>query len=283
MKLLLHPTTEYQFEALKHTNPHAVLITGEDGTGKKTVAHTLASELLSVELNKHPYFLEIMPEKQSIGIETIRQLRDFLGKRTTGQNDLRRAVIVRDGHLMTTEAQNALLKNLEEPPADTVLIITASDITKLLPTIRSRAQQLHVVPVSLEEAKAYYQSVNEQQLIAAFYMSDGRVGLLNALLNDDEAHPLVAAISNAKELLRMNQYERLAQADALSKQKELLPMLLIGMQRILASGLKQATARDNTAQTRAFYHSSRAVYDAQAALQRNVNAKLLLTDLFLHL
>lgn len=283
MKLLLHSTTEYQFEALKNTAPHAVLITGEDGTGKVTVAHELASELLNVDIHNHPYFLEIQPEKYSIGIEAIRQLRDFLGKRTTGHNDLRRAVIVRDGHLMTTEAQNALLKNLEEPPADTVVIITASDITKLLPTIRSRAQQLHIVPVALEQAKAFYSNINEKQLAAAYYMSDGRVGLLSALLNDDDSHPLVSAISEAKQLLKMSQYQRLAHADALSKQKESLPMLLTGMQRILASGLKQATTRDNTAQTKAFYHSSRAVYEAQAALGRNVNTKLLLTDLFLHL
>lgn len=283
MKLLLHPTTEYQFEALKNTTPHAVLVTGEDGTGKIAVARELATQLLDEDITNNPYFLEVQPEKHTIGIEAIRQLRDFLGKRTTGQKQLRRAVIVCDGHLMTIEAQNALLKNLEEPPEDTVVIITASDITKLLPTIRSRAQQLHIVPVSLEQAKVYYPDIDQKHLSTAFYMSDGRVGLLSALLNEDETHPLVAAISEAKELLKMSQYERLAQTDSLSKQKESLPMLLTGMQRILASGLKQATVRNNNAQTKAFYHSSRAVYEAQAALQRNVNTKLLLTDLFLHL
>lgn len=283
MKLLLHPTTTYQFEALKNTAPHAVLITGEEGTGKATVARELATALLATDLSNYPYFLEITTEKNSIGIEAIRQLRDFLGRKTTGKNGLRRAVIVRDGHLMTIEAQNALLKNLEEPPADTVIIVTASDITKLLPTIRSRTQQLHVIPVSLEQAQAYFNDMDNKELVSAFYMSDGRVGLLSALVQNDETHPLVTAISEAKELLKMNRYERLTQVDGLSKQKETLPLLFTGMQRIMASGLKQATSKKNTAQTKAFYTSSRTVYEAQAALNKSVNPKLLLTDLFLQL
>lgn len=283
MELLLHATTKHQYDALKQTKPHAVLITGEEGVGKATLASSLAANLLGVELHNYPYFLEIIPDKQIIGIEQIRHVHDFLKRKTTGRDILRRAIIIQDGHLMTTEAQNALLKHLEEPPADTVIIVTASDITKLLPTIRSRAQQIHVVPVSLQQAKGYFDTTSEKELTSAFYMSDGRVGLMCALLNNDATHILVNAINDAKDLLRMDQYSKLTRVDALSKQKDTLPLLLTGMQRILASGLKHAISKQSTAQTRSFYHSIRAVYGAQEAPSHNANTKLLLTDLFMHL
>ncbi len=283
MQLVLHPTTGYQYEALKNTAPHAILITGEEGSGKAKLATTLVGDLLNVDIHNYPYILEITSDKQSIGIDSIRQLRDFLGRKTTGSDALRRAVIVQNGHLMTGEAQNALLKHLEEPPEDTVIVITASDITKLLPTIRSRVQQIHVAPVSFEQVKTHHKNIDGTKLSTMYYMSDGRMGLMSALLNDDASHPLVAAITEAKSILRMDTYERLARVDELSKQKDALPLLLTGMQRVLASGLKQAAAKQNHAQTKAFYNLTRAVYHAQMALHRNVNTKLLLTDLFLRL
>lgn len=283
MKLLLHASTGYQLEALKNTSPQAVLITGAMGSGKATLARELVQHIIGLDVASYPYYLEINPVKQSIGIEAIRELKTFLQRKTTGTGLIRRAVVINDGHTMGVEAQNALLKNLEEPPADTIIIITASDVTKLLPTIRSRSLLLQVLPVSLEQATAYYRATADlNEITSTFYMSGGRAGLMSALLSGEQEHPLVAAITAAKDLLKMDTFHRLARVDTLSKQKDDLPLLLTGMQRVLGSGLKQATANKNTAQTKSFYHSSRAVFEAQTALGQNVNPKLLLTNLFLH-
>ncbi len=74
--------------------------------------------------------------KQSIGIEDVKGMQGRLHlKPVQGE---KKAVLIPDAHLLTTEAQNALLKVLEEPPAHTVFLLTASSKESLLPTVLSR-------------------------------------------------------------------------------------------------------------------------------------------------
>lgn len=285
-ELLLHPTTWHQLRALTQSTPQAVMISGKPGAGKQTMALSLAAEVLGVEDSlTHPYFLQVTPEKLHISIAEVRKIRDFMSRKTTGKGTIRRIVLIPDAHTMTTEAQNALLKTLEEPPADTMIILTTSDITALKPTIRSRSQHLITLPVAKESAVEYFseQGYTEDQVQSAFFLSGGEVGLLAALLSEETDHPLVSAISQAKTLLTAPKYERLVKVDELSKQKEQLEPLLDGLQRVITGGLNQATANDNPIQAKRFYQLSKAVMTAQEQLKRSVNSKLLLTNLFLEM
>ncbi|HSX46580.1 MAG TPA: AAA family ATPase [Patescibacteria group bacterium] len=286
MSLLLHPTTRYQLDALVAAQPHAVMVVGPTGSGKTAIAYELARRLLDIDtVTNYPYFLHIQPEKQTLGIEQIRQFKEALRRKTTGQKALRRIILLSDAHMMTIEAQNAVLKTLEEPPEDTALLLTTNDITALRPTIRSRAQQMLVQPVGQEEAKEYFraQGFTNAEIDTAFYMSDGRVGLMAAILEAKGDHALVDAIQTAKKLLQMTVFERLQQVDSLGKDKAELQILLEALQRVISSGLKQATAKSNQAQVKRFYNLSRGVQTAQDAFVANTNTKLVLTDLFLNL
>lgn len=283
-ELLLHTTTKHQLQALAQATPQAVMISGKAGAGKQAMALSLAAEVLGVDdPPTHPYFLLVAPEKLHVSIDDVRKIRDFLSRKTTGMGTIRRIVVVSDAHTMTSEAQNALLKTLEEPPADTMIILTTSDITALKPTIRSRSQHLITLPIDLEHAIEYFTNhgYTEDQIQTAFFLSGGEIGLLAALLADQSEHPLVSAISEAKQLLTTTKYERLVRVDELSKQKEQLEPLLSGLQRVVTSGLRQAASGDNPAQTKRFYDLSNAVLVAQDQLKQSVNAKLLLTNLFL--
>lgn len=285
-ELLLHPTTWHQLRALKQSTPQAVMISGKPGAGKQAIALSLASEVLEVEDPLlHPYFLLVTPEKLHIGIDEVRKVRDFLSRKTTGKGTIRRIVLIPDAHTMTSEAQNALLKTLEEPPADTMIVLTTSDITALKPTIRSRSQHLITLPVAKENAVEYFTELGytEDQVQTAFFLSGGEVGLLAALLSEETEHPLVGAISRAKTLLQAPKYERLIKVDELSKQKEQLEPLLDGLQRVITGGLNQATAADNPLQAKRFYKLSKVVMTAQEQFKQNTNSKLLLTNLFLHM
>lgn len=283
--LLLHPTTAHQLKALLQAQPHAILISGSTGTGKHAIAQQFVAQILGPETINNPYILHISPETNGVSIEEIRKIRNFLNRKTSGKAKIRRIVLVTDSHTMTSEAQNALLKTLEEPPADTMVILTASDPTALKQTIRSRSQQLLVLPVSQESAEAYFKTAGyqNQDIQTAYYMSDGRVGLLKALLEGAGDHELVGAIAQAKELLKMPVYERLVQVDGLSKEKDHVALLMQGLERVVLSGLRQSADKKSEAAVKKFYHLSKSIQRAQEALGKNGNAKLVLTDLFLNM
>jgi replication-associated recombination protein RarA len=283
--MLVQAHTRQQLDRLLGRPTHGILLCGPDGSGKTFIARQLASSLLGTEpekLDSHPYFKLIAPANTSLSIDQIREAQKFLQLKTPGRNGIRRVIVIKHAHLMTTEAQNALLKSLEEPPADTVLILTAPATKQLKDTIYSRVQQVTVLPVTKDQARDYFKdSFGSDQLDKAFMMSGGLIGLLHALLRNED-HSLVNEIKRAKEILAAPAYSRLIRVDELAKQKESLPSFLQACKLICTTALEQA-AQKGTAQTKRWHHSLDAVYQAEAALPRNPNTKLLLTDLFLNL
>lgn len=89
-----------------------------------------------VDGDRHEDVIVIRKQGASTRIEQIRKMQSAIGIRPVGE---RHIVLIADGDLMGEAAQNALLKTLEEPPGDTVLIILSTNIENLLPTVRSRS------------------------------------------------------------------------------------------------------------------------------------------------
>lgn len=284
--MILQPHTKKQIEGLLEHPTHGVLLSGPEGTGKAFVARYVASKLLGVspeKLDSQPYFKTILPEKGSMGIDQIRELLKFLQLKTPGTDGIRRVVVLENAHLMTNEAQNALLKALEEPPADTVIILTAPATRNIKETIYSRIQRIEILPVGKEPAMEYFRGkFTDAELIKAYAMSDGHIGLMHALLNDEE-HQLATEIIRAKAILAASRYERLAKADEIAKQKDSLPIFLQACKLIISTALAQSAQRQDQAKARHWHRALSAVYSAEAALPHNPNSKLLVTDLMLNL
>jgi len=85
----------------------------------------------------------------SIGIDAVREIRNFLWQKPNASP--RRTLIIDDAELLTTEAQNALLKLTEEPPVSSLLILVTSDIESILPTITSRLPKIYFGAVPEKE------------------------------------------------------------------------------------------------------------------------------------
>ncbi|WP_457642815.1 DNA polymerase III subunit delta' [Persephonella sp.] len=177
MKLIGHENTKKIIRRFLDRNypSYSFLFEGKDCIGKKAVALLTARAYLcekqygfgcgecsscrqaqetiedvyseeKKERNVHPDIMLVSPEKE-IKISQIRQVVQFLRLKK------KKAVIIEKAEKMNTEASNALLKTLEEPPENSMLILTTSDQKKLLPTIVSRCKKIRFSPLSPEEIK----------------------------------------------------------------------------------------------------------------------------------
>jgi DNA polymerase III subunit delta' len=285
--MLLSAHTKSLIDKAVNNEAHAWLFSGPEGAGKGYVARYFASRKLGLEntqdISKHPYFRLISPDHNSISIEQIRALQQFLLLKTPGTASVRRVVILEDAHHMTHEAQNALLKALEEPPSDTIVILTAPRTLQLRETIYSRVQQLPVLTITKTQALAELSGqFEESQIEKAYAMSGGLAGLLTSLLQNED-HALLNQIRTAKELLSGNTFQRLLQVDELSKQKDQLPAFLQACKLICSTALHQATQKADKQHATQWHKRLTAVYEAEAALTHNPSPKLLLSDLFLRM
>jgi DNA polymerase III delta prime subunit len=291
MAAILHPLTQLAVQEYISKPAQALLITGPGGSGKGSLAWHMVSEILQISRSSpesepsNPYLRIIRPETgKSIPIETVRELQHFLSLSIPGSRpgSIARIALIEDAHHLTPEAQNALLKTLEEPPADTVIILTATGMDAVLPTIQSRVRQLAVLPPPRDKLVTHFESLGypADEISRALMLGGELPGLASALLAQDTEHALVAATTHARGILQSKTYERLLLVDGLSKQKPLCLDVLFVLGQMSRMALERAT--DNKAAAR-WQRVLRATYDATEQLQHNTQTKLVLTNLMLEL
>lgn len=282
--MLVNPLTQSRITQYLEDPAHAVALIAPHGAGKGYIAAHLTQQLLSVnDITDHPYVLSIDVRAQKTGIDEVRNIQKFLSLTVPGKDRIKRVIILESADLLGHEAQNALLKTLEEPPKDTIIIITYANEQLILQTIRSRVSQLHVLPISLEQATAEL-SFDATSVTKAYHISSGYVGLLCALLHGESDHPITLAITEARELLKMTRYQRLSSVDRIIKNKDIEPIVLIdALYRLLNAGYHNALKSKPTAELKLMMQRLQSIEYALRDLHDNVQTKLVLSRLFLEL
>lgn len=172
--------------------PHALLFTGGEGIGKLDFAIALSCWVLCRERGdegpcgrckscklfaskSHPDFFHIAPQEQgkAILVQEIRGLNEFAGKKS--QFGGYRVVLISPADAMNTAASNALLKTLEEPGSDTLIMLLSHMPAKLLATIKSRCQILKFPVPDGQAAKAWLSTrlEDEAQANTSLLMAGG--------------------------------------------------------------------------------------------------------------
>ncbi len=135
--------TELRRMVETHAVPGVLLFHGPSGVGKRLFAEEFALHLLSSSgpADKHPDLHHVFPDKN--GMHSIASVREFIAETTLPPFTAKGKVfIVHDADKMLPTSSNALLKTLEEPPPATWIILLATDVGAMLPTVLSRCRQL---------------------------------------------------------------------------------------------------------------------------------------------
>ena len=218
---------------------HAYLFVGPVGIGRRTLALHFAQALncqrapapgefcgecrdcRGIQKMQHPDLSLVKPEEghQDILIDQVRALQHTLALAPYAA--AYRVALLPDFQHVTIQAQNALLKTLEEPPEKVILLLTVNAAESLLPTIVSRCEVIRLRPASLRDTQDFLQSnrgLDEDQARLIAHLSGGRIGA--ALHMVEDPHLLDGrreTIDTLLNLLPARRYERFSYADDLSR------------------------------------------------------------------
>jgi len=302
---------------------HAYLFTGPEHIGKALLARRFAQTLLctggpdprmapqnpcnvclscrKVMHNNHPdvHYIARPPDKQFILIDQVRALQSDSARKTL--EGRRNVFIIQGMHEMNVQAANCLLKTLEEPEPDVVLLLTAPDPGQLLPTILSRVQQIPMhlltttqIKTALEER--WQVEPEEAALIAA--LAAGRMGwAVQAVEDEDMLATRKAQLETLTKLPTLNRASRFDIAQRLSadgdKLRGILELWLLWWRdMVLAANnsldlvvnvdmsnlLQKQAAKVGPSESQ---RMMRAILGTMEALDQNVNARTALEVLML--
>jgi DNA polymerase-3 subunit gamma/tau len=144
---------------------HAYLFTGPRGVGKTSIARILAHEINGLEYKHEDNHIDIIEidAASNRGIDEIRDLREKVYMAPVAAKY--KVYIIDEVHMLTTQAFNALLKTLEEPPAHAVFILATTEAHKLPETIISRTQRYIFKPVEAQKVIDHLRSIAKSEKI----------------------------------------------------------------------------------------------------------------------
>lgn len=210
--------------------PHAMIIEGDAGSGRHTLAHFLAKAVVcegdnnpcgkcrhcgNAESGNHPDIITVSPEenKKSITAERARQLRAEAFVKPHSAD--KKVYIIDFAERMSEQAQNTLLKVLEEPPQAVIFIIITTSRTELLQTIVSRCVCLSLSVPDFETAflavrEAVSPDTNDEKIALALKSAENNIGAALTLLDlSKENKAKTAAEEFLKLLFEGSEYEML--------------------------------------------------------------------------
>lgn len=266
--------------------PPSTIISGPTSVGKTTLARTFIQDLLGEDTSAHianVVSIERLEEKgkrkERISVDQIRKLRTRLSK--SSWNDLPTVVLIQEAHTLSTGAQNALLKVLEDGLSMSYILFLTSREEWLLDTIKSRSQRIHLTRVPLEEitSSLINRGVQDAEAEKLAKISLGRPGIAIAQLEDAESHSWQLAEQQfpfkplPEKLAEIALQKKAPKADYLNR----LEQWRIAVHKELLSSLGDTKKRISLGQ------SLKRIHEAEQGILKNVHPTLALEHAILHI
>ncbi|MDP2606879.1 MAG: DNA polymerase III subunit delta' [Deltaproteobacteria bacterium] len=218
---------------------HAYLFVGPEGSGKRTVALALAKAIhcretendfcdrcpdcARIQARNHPdvRLVQTLEDKKEISIKQVRELEKELNFRSFSGK--RKIAIIDPATLLNASSQNALLKTLEEPPQNSLIVLIAPNAGALLPTLRSRCLRVSFGPLARDEVARYLMSKEGMNQDDASLRAALSMGSLGAAIKFDKDELLEKRRSWAALLLSLSAGDyrgAIAAAEAIASDKE---------------------------------------------------------------
>ena len=238
---------EYFKRTIKSKNiSHSYLLEGGQGIGKKRLAKTFAKTLLCeeadatspchictscimMETDNNPDYFEVFSKKASIGVDDIRE-------QVVEKMDIKpyrsqyKVFIIPEAERMTLQAQNALLKTIEEPPAYGIVILITKNPAKIISTVHSRCARVRALPLSTQRIKKYIQNnhgLEEWEALLYADFADGSIGKAKEMVEEgDFWETRQRAIDYMIRLEQANLIDLYDMVTDLDKDRENLPQIL---------------------------------------------------------
>ncbi len=245
------PVTILKRALANNTLAHAYLFSGDEGIGKKLTALALAaaincpnrghqggcgacSSCRKTASGGHPDIHVLVPDGEEIKIDQIRQIQDILALKP--YEGAKKTLIVDFAERMNPSSSNAFLKTLEEPPGEALIILISSMPQSLLPTIRSRCQEIRFQPLprrTLAQVLMRERSLSEEDAWFLAALARGSIGLGLAMDIEQEKAERQRFFSLWNDISRMTASEVLDLAERYAKDREQFDRLLeIGVESI---------------------------------------------------
>jgi DNA polymerase III gamma/tau subunit len=241
---------------------HGYLFFGPTMVGKKLTARLFAEYLEGAadaeEKVLNDFKLIDARKGSSIGIDAIREIKHFLWQKPNVS--ARRTLVIDDAELMTTEAQNALLKVTEEPPTSSLLLLVTSDLESILPTITSRLPRIYFGPVS---HKVIAQWLEKNSAIAKKVF--GKPGLAWRLLHDEAFQE------------QLTLAERFLQSSAVTRRdviKKIIEPDEFNFRKFLDAIIMTLAWRGVSGKNAAIWHKALALYERETNVSLNPRLQL---------
>lgn len=277
---------------------HAVLLAGPHGVGKKTFARLMAAAILcekdtpcfgcnsckKVLEGKHPDVQEFteFTKPRSFSVDEVRKIRREAY--ISPNESEKRIFILANAESMGTEAQNALLKIIEEPPPHAVFILTVQDPSSLLTTVLSRVVTVPISPVDEKTVKKFVAERCDDKTLCetACALSQGSIGrAIEIAENEPLTKAAQTAIDIIKSAVRGDRYETLRLLSASAQSNELFDILDF-MAAILENAMTKKDdfiSKQITLSQKRVLKMLEAVINAKRSMTFNVNKSLLMTHL----